>query len=827
MCVWQVFEWQSGMEAPQEVLDEREQPLVIVASESSPLQEVEEQIRKAMKHKFRQLAQKLTNAADLDRVVRVSYRPLETAAWVPLRSAKAPSSLEPRSVSFQSAASAAPVSGVCVGDLELEQRDFRAGKERFHHLLVETRFANAADPSDWRNGKFLSDIQANEWRYQLELGQLIDAEDSEHKWCVACFWYRTCWWIIYIITSLRHATRYESRVIELDEKRVKVHYRGWTAKWDTWLARASDKIAPLHTKVRNWRAFKVNDEVQIGFPLPMKTFPEWKNGVVTEVRRAEGTDSLEIKISYDDKEEWRDAQDELLCAPGTHKGVNDVVKTVSAYSRLPASTSSSTYSSYGRYGDRGEYGRGKPEFVGVVGLQNLGNTCFMNSMLQCLINTPPLKEYFLRVDSATNTAAFLKDINRENPLGMKGMIAIEFAELIQKMWGGEYSVVSPTKLKSVIGRYAPQFAGYQQQDSQEVMNFLLDGLHEDLNRVKSKPYTPAVESNGREDAVVAREEWDRYLLRNDSVIVENFMGQLRSHLTCSNPDCGNESVTFDPFMSLSVPIPNDEVVSLQVQLFWADGGIPMKYAIQLRKDGSALRDVKQKLSELCSVPTSRLFFVEVWKHRILKALNDAMLIEDIREETLHAYELELPVTEYEFSSKSIHPPVAAKMSLKMSPEEPTKKAMRLVALLHQAPSSSPIDGRYNSDDQDDEGVFGSKQRRVEVELCNTPLLVSIEQNCTKADVHRKVWQIVKRLVSSKDEPDSFGCGEEQTLPYRLHVSLPNGTTSIIRDFGRSEEPADLPDAAERTHCFTVEWSRHGYAEECDSYRLYEPWCALI
>ena len=43
-------------------------------------------------------------------------------------------------------------------------------------------------------------------------------------------------------------------------------------------------------------------------------------------------------------------------------------------------------------------------------------------------------------------------------------------------------------LQSVLGRCAPQFSGYLQQDSQELMSFLLDGLHEDLNRITNKPY---------------------------------------------------------------------------------------------------------------------------------------------------------------------------------------------------------------------------------------------------------------------------------------------------------------------------------------------------
>lgn len=52
-----------------------------------------------------------------------------------------------------------------------------------------------------------------------------------------------------------------------------------------------------------------------------------------------------------------------------------------------------------------------------------------------------------------------------------------------------------------VGRFAPQFSGYQQQDSQELLAFLLDGLHEDLNRVKKKPYLELKDANGRLDSV--------------------------------------------------------------------------------------------------------------------------------------------------------------------------------------------------------------------------------------------------------------------------------------------------------------------------------------
>ncbi|XP_016796582.1 ubiquitin carboxyl-terminal hydrolase 4 isoform X4 [Pan paniscus] len=130
---------------------------------------------------------------------------------------------------------------------------------------------------------------------------------------------------------------------------------------------------------------------------------------------------------------------------------------------------------------------------GLCGLGNLGNTCFMNSALQCLSNTAPLTDYFLKDE-------YEAEINRDNPLGMKGEIAEAYAELIKQMWSGRDAHVAPRMFKTQVGRFAPQFSGYQQQDSQELLAFLLDGLHEDLNRVKKKPYLELKDANGRPDA---------------------------------------------------------------------------------------------------------------------------------------------------------------------------------------------------------------------------------------------------------------------------------------------------------------------------------------
>jgi ubiquitin carboxyl-terminal hydrolase 4/11/15 len=105
-----------------------------------------------------------------------------------------------------------------------------------------------------------------------------------------------------------------------------------------------------------------------------------------------------------------------------------------------------------------------------------------------------------------------------------------------------------------ISRFAPQFTGYQQQDSQELLAFLLDGLHEDLNRIQRKPYVEMGSHVGKTDEVFAEESWQDHKKRNDSIIVDTFHGQLKSTLNCLV--CNEISVVFDPFCYLSLPLPS-------------------------------------------------------------------------------------------------------------------------------------------------------------------------------------------------------------------------------------------------------------------------------
>ncbi|OAD78001.1 hypothetical protein PHYBLDRAFT_122719 [Phycomyces blakesleeanus NRRL 1555(-)] len=170
----------------------------------------------------------------------------------------------------------------------------------------------------------------------------------------------------------------------------------------------------------------------------------------------------------------------------------------------------------------------------------------MNSAIQCLSNTPQLTKWFL-------SGKYKNELNRDNPLGMHGEVAEAYGELVEKIWSGMGSSTAPRDFKATIGRFNPTFTGYQQHDTQELLAFLLDGLHEDLNRILKKPYIELPDFKDMSDQEIAQCNWNYHKARNDSIIVDIFQGQFKSRLTCNA--CNKVSVTFDPYMYLSLPIP--------------------------------------------------------------------------------------------------------------------------------------------------------------------------------------------------------------------------------------------------------------------------------
>ncbi|RHY72892.1 hypothetical protein DYB38_012890 [Aphanomyces astaci] len=222
----------------------------------------------------------------------------------------------------------------------------------------------------------------------------------------------------------------------------------------------------------------------------------------------------------------------------------------------------------------------------------------MNAALQCLSHTTALTVHFL-------TNAYQTDLNSDNVLGTGGKLATQYALLLK-------------------------------HDAQELLAFLLDGLHEDVNRITNKPYVEAVDSNGTEpDAAVAATAWQNHLLRNASVFVDTLHGQFKSTVVC--PHCAKVSITFDPFNCVQLELPHAVTRPLEVivlpqltraaVLAASDVSVlqPQTYGVHVHKR-SHVKAIKTDPGQVALVeagcPYTKIVICDVFHHLVYRILPD-------------------------------------------------------------------------------------------------------------------------------------------------------------------------------------------------------------
>lgn len=177
----------------------------------------------------------------------------------------------------------------------------------------------------------------------------------------------------------------------------------------------------------------------------------------------------------------------------------------------------------------------------------------------------------------------------------------------------------------------------------------MDGLHEDLNRILQKPATqkPELKDDTVNDEVIemlAEESWKTYKLRNESVILDLFGGLYLSTIVC--PECKLTSVTFDPFMDLTLPLPSSQIWSKDVFVF-PKSGQPCLLSVELSPSSTG-DHLKEYVAKKLNVQIEALHMAEIYQtafYRNIERLGSVTEISsDANEDILAIYEADFPLT---------------------------------------------------------------------------------------------------------------------------------------------------------------------------------------
>ncbi|KAM4674531.1 ubiquitin carboxyl-terminal hydrolase 43 [Amazona ochrocephala] len=244
---------------------------------------------------------------------------------------------------------------------------------------------------------------------------------------------------------------------------------------------------------------------------------------------------------------------------------------------------------------------------GAQGLRNLGNTCFMNAVVQCLSNTAPLAE--------------LLALGRYRARGARAEVTHRLAALVRALWTRDYTPQLSAEFKNIVSKHSAQFRGNSQHDALEFLLWLLDRMHEDLGSASLAPQTRVSEEPGEDGSGADSSSPAARHPHGQSFVQSHFQAQYRSSLTC--PHCLKQSNTFDPFLCISLPIPLRQTRALNVTLvLQCERRRFVRVGLAVPLSGT-VAELRKMVAREGRIPPEQVLLAEVSPRGLLHSLRDA------------------------------------------------------------------------------------------------------------------------------------------------------------------------------------------------------------